>query len=328
MREICTSGSVRGEGGNILTYSAVLLPQRREMGSESPPIAHPIEIAEEGQPARRVGVGEPGQEEPPEQAREHPHRQQEAGSARNPACPVERDPAARHDHVNVRMVGHCRAPAVEYRGGTDAGTQMPGIGGYGEQRLGGCAEQQIVDHRLVLIGDRGDLGRQREDKVEVADRQQVGFARGKPVPCRRALTFWAMAVATGVVGNPAVAALLTALDMAAERGRAALLDRRHHLELIEAHVPGIGLAPSGAMAMEDVCDLQPRAAHRRRLASGSRSLLGQRREPVERAGHAVDRSLGDTRVKSGGVELGVPEQDLDDPDVGVLFEQMGGKAVP
>ena len=24
MREICTSGSVRGEGGNILTYSAVL----------------------------------------------------------------------------------------------------------------------------------------------------------------------------------------------------------------------------------------------------------------------------------------------------------------
>jgi hypothetical protein len=35
---------------------------------------------------------------------------------------------------------------------------MPGIGGYGEQRLGCRTEQQIVDDRLVLIGDRGDLG--------------------------------------------------------------------------------------------------------------------------------------------------------------------------
>jgi len=28
MREICTSGSVRGEGGNILTYSERHLPRR------------------------------------------------------------------------------------------------------------------------------------------------------------------------------------------------------------------------------------------------------------------------------------------------------------
>src|SRR5689334_13341023 len=108
-----------------------------------------------------------------------------------------------------------------------------------------------------------------------------------------------MAVATGVVGNPAVAAIFTALDMPAKGSRAALLDRRHHLELIKVHMPGIGLAPSGAMAMEDVRDLQPQAAHRRRLASGSRSLLGQRREPVERAGDAADRGIGNARVKRG-----------------------------
>jgi hypothetical protein len=29
-------------------------------------------------------------------------------------------------------------------------------------------------------------------------------------------------------------------------------------------MPGIGLAPGGPMAVKDVCDLQPRAAHRRR----------------------------------------------------------------
>src|SRR5215472_6127999 len=73
-----------------------------------------------------------------------------------------------------------------------------------------------------------------------------------------------MAVATRVVGDPAVAAILAALDMATESSRAATLDRRHRLELAEAHMPGIGLAPGRPIAMEDICDLQPRAAHGRR----------------------------------------------------------------
>jgi hypothetical protein len=105
---------------------------------------------------------------------------------------------------------------MEHGGGADAGAKMPGIGGDGQQRLGCCTKQQVVDDPLVLVGDRGDLGRQSEDQVKVADRQQIGLARGKPVPCRRALTLRAMAVATGVVCNPVVAAVLTTLDMAAQ----------------------------------------------------------------------------------------------------------------
>ena len=52
-----------------------------------------------------------------------------------------------------------------------------------------------------------------------------------------------------------MAAILAALDMAAECSRAALLDRRHDLELTQAYMPGIGAAPVGPMAMKDVCDL-------------------------------------------------------------------------
>jgi hypothetical protein len=48
-----------------------------------------------------------------------------------------------------------------------------------------------------------------------------------------------------MVGDAAVAAILAALDLAAERGRAALLDRRHDLELTQAHMSGIGPAPVG-----------------------------------------------------------------------------------
>ncbi len=120
--------------------------------------------------------------------------------------------------MKMRMVGHCRAPGVKHGGGTDAGAEVPGIGGDGKQRLGRGAEQQVVHHRLVLVGDRSDLGRQREDQVEVADWQQIGLAGGEPVSRRRALTLGAMAVAARVVRNPAVAALFAALDMAAERG--------------------------------------------------------------------------------------------------------------
>src|SRR5215472_14850038 len=51
-------------------------------------------------------------------------------------------------------------------------------------------------------------------------------------------------------------------------------------------------------------------------------------QQVERARHLADRADGDAGAERGGVELLVPEQDLDNPDIGLLLQQMGGKAVP
>ena len=139
------------------------------------------------------------------------------------------------------------------------------VGGDGEHGLAGGAEQKVVDHGLVVPGDVGDLGRQREDDVEVADRQEIGDARGEPPPCRRALAFGTVPVAAGVVGDAVVTAVRARLDMTAEGCGATGLDRRHHLHLAEAEMAGMGRAPGGAMAMEDVGDLQRRTAHRRRV---------------------------------------------------------------
>ena len=105
---------------------------------------------------------------------------------------------------------------MQYGGEPDAGAEVLGISGDGKQCLRRGAEQQVVDNRLVLVGDWSDLGRQREHQVEIADRQQVGLAGGEPVPRRRALALGTMAVAAGVVGDPAVAAILAALDMPAQ----------------------------------------------------------------------------------------------------------------
>ena len=55
---------------------------------------------------------------------------------------------------------------------------------------------------------------------------------------------------------------------------------------------------------------------------------GSRAELVERALDLADRPGGDLGVERGGVELLVTEQDLDDADVDLLLEQMGGEAVP
>src|SRR5215472_4975410 len=47
-----------------------------------------------------------------------------------------------------------------------------------------------------------------------------------------------------IVGDAQVGALLAALDMTAQRRRSAALDRRHDLELAEAHMAGMGGTPS------------------------------------------------------------------------------------
>jgi hypothetical protein len=65
-----------------------------------------------------------------------------------------------------------------------------------------------------------------------------------------------MAIAAGVVGDLVGPATLTAQYMATQRRAAALLDGRHDLELSEAQVRALPLAPSGPMNTEDVGDLQ------------------------------------------------------------------------
>jgi hypothetical protein len=51
---------------------------------------------------------------------------------------------------------------------------------------------------------------------------------------------------------------LAAFDMPAQRRRSAALDRRHDLELAEAHMAGMGRTPSRPAVAEDVRHLDRR----------------------------------------------------------------------
>jgi hypothetical protein len=66
----------------------------------------------------------------------------------------------------------------------------------------------------------------------------------------------AMPVATRVIGDPNVAAVVAAIDMAAKRRRPAVLDRRHDLELGKAQVTGLNGAIAGPFRSEDIGDLK------------------------------------------------------------------------
>src|ERR1700686_2746475 len=67
----------------------------------------------------------------------------------------------------------------------------------------------------------------------------------------------------------------------------------------------------------------------RSLVSGGRFgvLLELARNAIEWAHDLPDDLGGDTRIERGGVELGMSQQDLDHPDIGVLFQKMRRKAV-
>ena len=169
------------------------------------------------------------------------------------------------------MVGERRTPSVQHGSHADPRAQMFGIGGDRDHRLGGSLEQKVVNHGLVLMGDVADRRRQGEDEMVIGDRQQLGLAFGQPSLRRRALAFRAMPIATAIVGDDFVGAVLAARDMPAEGRRAAALDRRHHLQLLKAHVAGVGLAPCRSVVAEDIRDFQNRPPHDRQGYAGGLS---------------------------------------------------------
>lgn len=165
-------------------------------------------------------------------------------------------------------MGHRRPPTVQHGRDADARVEMTWVGGDREHGLRRSSEQQVVDHRLVVEGDVGDLGGDGEDDVEIADRQQVGLAGGEPLARRGALALGTVPVPAAVIGDADMAAVLTAFDMTAECCGTAGLDRRHHLQLGQTDMPGMGRPPSRPGHTEDVGDLQYRA-HRPLSRPGS-----------------------------------------------------------
>ena len=78
----------------------------------------------------------------------------------------------------------------------------------------------------------------------------------------------------GVVANLVGPAAFATQDMAAQCRTAALLDSRHDLELAQAQVTPLSLAPGRSMEAEDVGDFQGGARHDDRTTTTAASPAG------------------------------------------------------
>ena len=108
-----------------------------------------------------------------------------------------------------------------------------------------------------------------------------------------------------------------------------LLDRRHDLELAQAHMAGIGSAPSRPHG-DERCPRPPASGGAPPPGYASGRGLPSIKGASRSSGLVTARIVrtGNAGVKRRGVELGMAEQRLDHADIDALLEQVRGEAVP
>ena len=120
------------------------LPQPGAMGGEGVGLGQRRELAEEAQLACREGLGEALEEQAPEQPTEHLDRQEEARRTGDPARPVGREAAARHDAVDVRVVLQRLSPGVQHGDAADLGAEMARVGRRSMRSVSAAARNRMA----------------------------------------------------------------------------------------------------------------------------------------------------------------------------------------
>src|SRR5438876_105416 len=143
-------------------------------------------------------------------------REEEVGPSGNPAPAIGHECAAGHDAVNVHVLSERLAPGVEHGGHAEVTAEVARIATEARQRGGSGVKEQPIDQARVALRQRVEGVGEREDDVKVRNRQDLAPARGEPAFGGHALAFRAVAIATGVVGDPFGAARRADGAMAAE----------------------------------------------------------------------------------------------------------------
>ena len=200
------------------------------------------------------------EEQPPEQAGEHAHGEEESRPAPDPPLSVHGRSPARDHAVEMGVKAQGLSPGVQHGEEPERGAQMLRIRADGAQGLCGAAEEEGVHDRLVLVGDRRDLVRDGEDDVKILSLQQLGLAGLQPPRPGQGLALGAVAIAARVVGRARVPAGVTLLQVPTQGGGAAGCDRPHHpLLLLGA---GVGRPVGGPVPAEHLRHFEPGPEHR------------------------------------------------------------------
>src|SRR5438132_7353108 len=174
---------------------------------------------------------------------------------------IGREPARWDDAVNVRMEKQVLSPGMQNADDADLRAQMFGIGRDFQQCLRAGSEQQVVEHGRIVQGQYIEFVWRGEHDMEVGGGEKLAFAGSKPALARLRLALRAVPVAARVVGDGLAAALRTGSDVAAQRGRAAALNRRKGFALLKVAAPVLPVQKVAALYAEDVGHLHGGSAH-------------------------------------------------------------------
>ena len=136
--------------------------------------------------------------------------------------------SAGNDTVDVWMALQGLAPGVENAQESDLGAEVPPVGGDFGQGCGAGVEQQLKKQLLVLPDQGSQSVGKTKYKVIVVSGEQFPLPRSQPFLACVGLTFWAMAVSAGVIGDGLVAAVSALIAMSAESGRTAAFNGEQH----------------------------------------------------------------------------------------------------
>src|SRR5438445_3838467 len=124
-------------------------------------------------------------------------------------------------------------------------------------------EQDAVDQFLVLVGNRGDLGREGEHDMKVGAVEKLGLTVLQPLGSRQTLTLWTMPTPAAIVGVAFIATLITTFQVATESGGTAHLDGGHDASLLPRHRCAMLLTIGFSVAAEHVRHFPAWRAHGR-----------------------------------------------------------------
>ena len=124
------------------------------------------------------------------------------------------------------------APGVKHGEKADMGSQVFGVGCNAPECFRSGAKEDVVDDFLILPGKRRNAVGQGENHMEIRNRQKLRAMVFEPLSFGKGLTLRAVAIAAGIVADPALSAAVALIDVAAQRSGSADFDGMHDLLLL------------------------------------------------------------------------------------------------
>ena len=139
--------------------------------------------------------------------------------------------AARYDHVDMGMKSEILSPGMQYGSYSGCCTKIFPVRTQPQYGFGRSLEQQCVQGALVTEKNRIQLSRDSKDNMEIGDIQKMLPLPLDPLLFCNRLTFRAVTIPAGIVGDPRMTAVVIGVYVCAQNCRPTINNTLHGFPL-------------------------------------------------------------------------------------------------